>query len=131
MSVEENKTLVREFLEQVWNERNLAAIEDTLAASYVNHNTSAGAFPPGPETYRQFAARFLDAFPDLHTTIEQVVAEGDKVAVHGIDRGTHRGEFMGIVPTGKSVTISWTAIYRVADGKIAEEWINGDSLSVL
>lgn len=130
MSLEENKTLVREFLEQVWNKKNLAVIDDTLSASFVIHNGSSATVPPGPDVYRQFAIRFLDAFPDLHTTIEQVVAEEDKVAVHGTDQATHRGEYMGIAPTGKSITVTWTGIYRVVDGKIVEEWINGDSLGL-
>ena len=92
MSVEENKTLVREFLEQVWNEGNLAVIENTLAADYVNHDTSAGTFPPGPASYRQVATRFRDAFPDLHTTIEQVV---DTVVGRVLD---HLGVAHSLVP---------------------------------
>lgn len=130
MTLEENKALVLRFLQQVWNERNLAIIDEALAADYVHHASPIDA-PPGRDAYRQVAGRFLDAFPDLHTTVNQVVAEGDKVVVQMTDRGTHHGEFMGIPPTGKSVAVTGTAIYRVAEGKIAEEWVNYDSLSML
>ena len=131
MAVEENKALVRRFLEQVWNEQNLAVIEETLAADYFNHDPSPGEHRRGPSAYRQVATGYLAAFPDLHTTIEQVVAEGDDVVIRGTDRATHSGEFMGIAPTGRSVTVSWIGIYRVAGGKIVEEWISSDNLGLL
>ena len=74
---------------------------------------------------------YYAAFPDLHTTIEQVVGEGDIVVVRGTDRGTHRGDFMGIAPTGRNVTVPWICIYRVTDGKITEQWISSDGLGML
>ena len=88
MSMEENKTLVQEFLDQVWNKGNLAVIEDMLAADYVHHVPSQGTLPPGPAAYRQVATAYLAAFPDLHTTFELVMADGDKVVIHGTDWGT-------------------------------------------
>ena len=131
MSTEQNKALVRRFLEKVWNEGDLAAIEECLATNYINHDPSVAGQPPGPEVYRRAVTQFRTAFPGLHTTIEQVIAEGDMVVVRGTDRATHHGEFMGIPATGKQVTVPWMAIYRVTDGKIVEEWVGTDSMGTL
>jgi len=131
MSNEQNRALVCRFLENVWNEGNWAAIEDGLATNFILHVPSAAGQPPGPAVYQQAVTRFRAAFPNLHTTIEDVMAEGDKVVIRGTDLATHRGEFMGIPATGKQVTVAWIGIYRVTDGKIAEEWGSMDSLGLL
>lgn len=131
MSAQENKALVQQFLEKVWNEGDTSAIDETLAADYVNHDPSAAGYPPGPEVYRQGVKRFRSAFPDLHTTIEDMVAEGDKVVVRGTDRATQQGEFMGVAPSGKPIQVRWINIYRIEDGKIAEQWMSSDGLGML
>lgn len=82
----------------------------------------------GPESARQLAAAFRSAFPDLHTTFDDAVAEGDKVAYRWTASGTHEGELMGIPPTGNRMTITGTAIARISGGKIEEGWQNFDAL---
>jgi steroid delta-isomerase-like uncharacterized protein len=103
-----------------------------LAADYVHPDP---ALPPemqrGRDNYLRGYAMFPAAFPDLHTAVEDVIAEGDKVAVRWTTRGTHQGSLMGIPPTGRQVTMTAIHILRLADGKIAEGWVNFDALGML
>jgi len=85
----------------------------------------------GIDAYKQFLSMYLTASPDLHFTIEDQMAEGDKVVTRYTAGGTHLGPFMGIPPTGKQVTATGMSIIRVANGKIVEEWANGDDLGLL
>ena len=130
MSTEENKALVRRFYEEVFNKKNLAGLNAFVDPQIIEH-----ALPPGlsagSEGTRQFIGMYLAAFPDLHLTAEDMVAEGDEVAARFTMRGTHRGEFMGIPPTGKQVTMTGIQIVRIAGGRIAENWVNLDALGML
>jgi steroid delta-isomerase-like uncharacterized protein len=130
MTTEENKALVREFLERVWNRGDVGAIDAYVAGDYLPH-AMPGLHITGPAAYRQAVDLTRAAFPDLQTTFEDVIGEGDRVVVRGTDRATHRGEFMGRPATGRPVTIHWIGIYRVADGKIVEEWLQSDMMGVL
>lgn len=130
MSTEQNKTLVRRFYDEVFNKKNLAAIDDFLDPHIVEHGLPPG-LPAGSEGSRQFIGMYLAAFPDLRLTAEDMVAEGDRVASRFTMHATHKGEFMGIPPTGKQVTITGIQIPRIASGKIAENWINLDALGLL
>lgn len=130
MSTEQNKALVRRFYDEVFNRKNLAAINDFLDPHIVEHALPPG-LPGGSEGSRQFIGMYLAAFPDLHLTFEDIIAEGDKVAARFTLQGTHRGEFMGIPPTSKQVAMTGIQIVRVADGRIAENWINLDALGML
>jgi steroid delta-isomerase-like uncharacterized protein len=118
MSTEENKAVLRRYVEE-WNKRNLAALE-IFAPDYVFH----GAVPPGvsPDlaSMKQWRLALWTAFPDMQATVENLIAEGDKVASRWTLRGTHQGEFMGMPPTGKQV--SWTGIVidRIKDGKFVK-----------
>jgi steroid delta-isomerase-like uncharacterized protein len=127
VSIEEDKTFVRRFLEKAWNEGDLSVIDECLAEDYVVHDPSAIGRPPGPDVYRQAVTRFRAACPDLHTTVEDMIAEGDRVAVRLTDRFTPQREWMGMAPTGQPVTVTAMCIYRLADGKIAEQWVCGTS----
>jgi steroid delta-isomerase-like uncharacterized protein len=126
---EHNKTVVRRFYEGL-NTRNLAVIDELIAPDFVDHSAPPGHLP-GPQGMHQTVTMFLSAFPDLHWTIEDAVAEGNKVVLRLTARGTHRGAFQGIPPTGKQVTVTGLIISRLADGKIAEEWANRDVLGLL
>jgi steroid delta-isomerase-like uncharacterized protein len=130
MSTEESKALVRREYEQGVNKKDFDVRDGALAGNYLGHFPG---IPPiqGIEAFKQFTSGFFTAFPDLQTTIEDLIAEGDKVAVRQTWRGTHTGNFLGIPPTGKQVVFTSTEFYRVAGGKLAEEWVELDMLGLL
>jgi steroid delta-isomerase-like uncharacterized protein len=130
MSTEESKALVRREYELGVNEKDFDVRDGALASNYIGHFPG---LPPiqGIEAFKQFTSGFFTAFPDLQTTIEDLIAEGDKVAVRQTWRGTHTGDFLGIPPTGKHVVFTSTEFYRVAGGKLAEEWVELDMLGLL
>ncbi len=97
MSAEENKTLIREIIEEIWNKGDLAAVDRYFAPDYVDHSPLPGQ-SPGSEGYKQAAAAMREAFPDLRLTLEDILAQGDKVAFRYTMGGTHRGDFMGMPP---------------------------------
>jgi steroid delta-isomerase-like uncharacterized protein len=130
MSLEENKAIELRFFEEVVNKGKLAVIDDLVATNYVWHDAPPG-LPSGTEGLKQFFTMTHTAFPDFHSTLEDMFAEGDKVVQRFTARGTHQGEFMGIAPTGKQVTIPGIAIHRITDGKIVENWVNMDMLSMM
>jgi steroid delta-isomerase-like uncharacterized protein len=129
MSEEENKATIRSWVEEAWNKGNMAIADNMYTATYVLHDASGPI--DGPTGLAQFIAMFRMAFPDLHMTIEDQITEGDKVAWRFTVRGTHHGEFMGISPTGKPVTVTGTVISRFVDGKWQEDWSNFDALGML
>jgi len=128
MSIEQHKAIVGRF----FDEFNHAAVDELLVPEYVHHDPS---LPPellhGREAYKQVVSLFLTGFPDLKTTIDDIVAEGDMVACRWTFQGTQQGEMMGIPPTGKHVLGSGMSIQRIANGKIAEGWFNFDTLGML
>jgi steroid delta-isomerase-like uncharacterized protein len=130
MSTEESKALVRREYEQGVNKKDFDVRDGALASNYLGHFPGV---PPikGIEAFKQFTSGFFTAFPDLQTTIEDLIAEGDKVAVRQTWRGTHTGNFLGIPPTGKQVAFTSTEVYRVAGGRLAEEWVELDMLGLL
>ncbi len=127
---EENKALIRRFAEEYVNKGNLALASELLTPTYVNHLAPPG-IPPGPDGENQVLTMFRSAFPDGQVTLEDILAEGDKVAVRLTFSGTHQGEFMGIPPTGRSFTIAGMNVFRIEDGKIAENWPQLDMLSLM
>ncbi len=128
-TTEDNKAYHRRLLEDVLNQRDLALLDALCASDIVLHNASTDM--QGLAAYKQFLSTFLTASPDLHFTVEDQVAEGDKLVTRYTARGTQQGPFMGIPPTGKRVTVSGIAITRCAGGKAAEEWANADWLGFL
>ena len=126
MSLAENKALARRSFE-AFNQRDLAAADEIYAPSYVLHNPIAPPdLPRGPDGVRQQHAGYLAAFPDAQITVEDLIAEGDRVAVRVTVRGTHQGTFIGVAPTGRRVTLEAITIYRVDAGKIVEDWTIAD-----
>jgi len=121
MSVEENKALVRRLLERVRDGWSPAVIEEFFAPSYRRHLNPTTA-PLTPLGQQARANRLRAAFPDATATLEDIFAEGDRVAYRLTIRGTHQGAFQGIAPTGKHVTVSFTAIVRIQGGRLVEEW---------
>ncbi len=130
MSTEENKAAIRRSWEEVMNKGNLAVADEIMATNYVFHGPG-GVEANGPEGFKQFITIFRTAFPDIHCTIHDMVAEGEKVVSHFTLQGTHRGEYMGIAPTGKKVTIVGIVIHRFAGGKEVEATGSYDSLAMM
>ncbi len=128
MSTVENKAIDRRFTEEVWNRGNLAVVDELMRADYNGHDPT---IPTGSAGFKQFVLMYRRAFPDVHLTIEDQMAEGDKVVSRWTAHGTHRGELMGIAPTGKQVTVTGINIERIANGKLVEGWSNYDTLGML
>src|SRR5579863_7032390 len=128
MSTEEYKAIVRRNMEE-FNQENVAALSESLTPDLVYHD------PNNPqvrvrEEYKEFLTDYLAAIP-TQMTIEDLIAEGDRVVARYTLRGAHQGQWRGVPPTGKSVTYTATHTYRFAGGKIAEIWVNTDTLSVV
>ena len=130
MSAEENKALVRRVVDEVQCKGNIDAIDELCSPEFVNHSAPPGV-PSNCEGVKQVTAMFCQAFPDSYFTVEDMVAEGDKVATRKTFHGTHQGEVMGILPTGQQVSIGPIDIVRVSDGKVVEHWSMGDNLGMM
>jgi steroid delta-isomerase-like uncharacterized protein len=132
MSAEENKAVVRREIEELFNHTgNLDAADEIYAPDYVGHEPAFGDVR-GVEGAKEFAADMRQAFPDLESTIEDQIAEGDKVVTRFSSRGTHQGETEDLgPPTGNRVEITGITIERFSDGKIAEDWTNFDALGMM
>jgi predicted ester cyclase len=127
---DENRTVVRRWIETFNDPYTPQTEVDVLAPGYIAHAPGL----PGPldlEGWTQFTASFVEAFPDLRLTVEDIFSGGDMVAARVAFRGTHRGEFQGIPPTGKEVAFSSIEIDRMVDGKVAEHWFEMDLLGLM
>jgi steroid delta-isomerase-like uncharacterized protein len=129
---DQNKALVRRSLEEVWNQGKLALIAELTApnATYYDANVPGGKFT-GPEGVKQFVEIYRTAFPDVRITINDQVADGDKVATRWTATGTHKGQLMGIPATNKHATVTGINIDRFHDGKVVESWANYDMFGML
>ena len=127
---EQNKAIFRAIPEKVVNTGNLDAADHYFAQDFVDHTTPAG-LPNGLAGFKAYITRLRSAFPDLHFTVEDVVAEGETVVVRATARGTMTGDFLEMKATGKTAT--WTEIHigRLADGKVVEHWDTIDQLGML
>lgn len=130
MGTAENKAISRRGVEEIWNKGNLAVVDELIASEFVNHVAGAEEVR-GPEGMRQFATAYRSAFPDLNLTIEDQIAEEDKVVTRWTGRGTHRGELQGIPPTGKQATVTGMTLERIVNGKVVEAWDQFDTLGML
>jgi steroid delta-isomerase-like uncharacterized protein len=128
--MEANKALVRRFYEEIFNQKNMDALDALLPSDAVDHALPPG-MPAGREGVRQFIGMYLTAFPDMRVTLEDLLAEGDKVVVRTTYRGTHQAELMGIPATGKQVTVTSIEILRCAGDQLAEHWAAVDQLGML
>lgn len=129
---EQNKALARRGTEEVWNQGKLAVIDELVAsnATYHDPNVPGGKFT-GPEGLKQFVQIYRNAFPDVHITIQDQIAEGDKVVNRWTATGTHKGDLMGIKPTNKFSTVTGVDIERYQNGKVVESWANYDMFGML
>jgi len=125
-----NKEIVRRFSDDVWGQGDLKAADEVLAVDLVEHNPLPGQ-GAGREGHKQVVTLYRSAFPDLRVTTEDLVADGDRVALRWKADGTHLGELMGMAPTGKRVTLTGIDIVRIAGGRIVERWAEDNGQLVL
>ncbi|HEV8430289.1 MAG TPA: ester cyclase [Pyrinomonadaceae bacterium] len=129
---EQNKQLVRRWFEEVWNKGHADAIEEMFAEDGIAHGLSDDPTNPirGPRDFRPFHTLFREAFPNMNIVIEDMVAEGDKVAARCSVRAKHEGEFLGRIATQSPVEFTGIAIVRIDNGKIVEAWNNFDFMTL-
>ena len=124
MSTDQNKALISKMFDEVMNKRNFSELEGISAPEFVNHGMPSGK--PGPEGFKEIIMMFIDAFPDMQISIEQLVGDGDMVATRGSWKGTHRGDFMGLPATGKEATVTYQDMWKIQNGKCLENWVDMD-----
>ena len=130
MASEQNKSIIRHFVDEVINKKNLAAVDTLVAEDFLELVPLPGQ-GPGMEGLKYAIGLFLDAFPDIHWALDEQIAEGDKVVSRFTWTGTHRGPFLGIPPTGRTVTVWGVVIDVVRNDKFAESRILMDTLGLM
>ena len=130
MTTEENKTIVKRWIDEVWCKHNIIAVDEFLADNFVFDWAPPGV-PSDIEGYKKAVTMLLTAFSDLKITVEDIIAEENKVAVRWIGDATHQGKFMRIEPTAKKVVMTGVSFVYIMDGKILEEWSEMDLLGVM
>jgi ketosteroid isomerase-like protein len=123
-----NKAVIRRFVEEVQNKKDFAVYDELNDPDFVNLSSPPG-IPPNREGGKMFLSAFLEAFPDSRFTIDDMIAEGDRVVTKKTFTGTHTADFGDIPPTGKHVTLQYVDIMRLRNGRIVEHWLSMDQLS--
>ncbi len=131
MTPEENNAIAIRFFESAWNDGNFAVLDELVTDGTLDHSTLHGETEQGTESFRQIISMFREGFPDIHLTIDDEIYTGDKVVHRWTLNGTHTGQFMGIPPTGRTVSFTGTTIVRMEDGKLAERWSNVDMMRLM
>ncbi len=131
MSVEENKAIVRRFYEEVMNNGQVELLDELMDAEFDDRGEALFGSPHGRQVIKQGIIATRSILPDLHVTIEDMIAEGDMVGVRGTMRCTHQGEWLGVTPTGNELTWKGIAMFRLANGKLMQRWFNSDGLSIV
>lgn len=129
-TVEQNRQLVRRMNAEVWNKANLSAIDELFTPDFVLHFLPDGSDTHGLEGLREHVRELHAAFPDWSEAIEHLVAEGDMVVIHYVSSGTNRGQWLGRPPTGNRVRVNEVSIFRIEEGRIAEQWLLPDMASM-
>jgi steroid delta-isomerase-like uncharacterized protein len=127
----ETKAIVRRLYEEVWNKRRLEVVNEIISPSHALNDPQMTGSAVGPDAYKRQVTLFIAAFPDLHFTIQEIVAEKDKVVVSWVISGTHKREFRGIPASNKKVTIEGITINHVINGKITDSDVSVDYLGLL
>jgi steroid delta-isomerase-like uncharacterized protein len=130
MSIEENKSLIRRFYQEVWDSGNFKFAYSVFAEDYVRHDLRPGQALPGPAGQAKIAEDFRRAFPNLRVTVDLVIGEDEFVVGRWTATGTHSGTWGGVQPTGRQVRFSAVNIYRFVDGKVAEIWNHRDDFGL-
>jgi steroid delta-isomerase-like uncharacterized protein len=127
----ENKSLARRAMEELWTKGDLTVIDQLYSDDCIFHDLGSPEDIHGRDGLKQYARMYRTACPDLQCTVEEIMAEGDKVALRWVSRGTHKGDLAGISPTGKKVTFRGIQLQRISNGKIEEEWAGFNTLGAL
>ena len=130
MPINRTESLISRLFAEVFNQGNLAVVDELLSPDHFTHTSFCGA-SPGPGGLKWLIAMFRTAFPDLHCTVEDEIRDGDQFAAHWTMRGTHRGLFMGNPPTGRQVEVQGMIFGRIENGRIAEDWTLIDQIGIL
>jgi len=131
MSAESNKALARRLMEEAFNAGNIDVVDELVATGFVNHDAAAPESTVGLDAAKASIEGYRAAFPDLRITVEDQIADDDRVVTRWSAKGTHQGELMGMPATGKQSTVTGITIDRIVDGRIAESWTNWDTLGML
>ena len=131
MSLDDNKVLVSRLLDEIWNNVNPAVIDEICATNFTFNYSALSGVSNDREGYKQMAIIWTSGISDIKLALEDLVAEGNKVAVHWEGSCKHTGEFMGVPPTGKQLTLVGFSIFYVEDGKILKEWGEMDTMGLM
>ena len=130
MSIEENKAIIRRWLEEGWTNGNLSVADELIDPGFIAHVAGGQAVPSGPDGVKQIVAAWRTGFPDGRMVIDDLIGEADKVVIRMTWRGTHQGDFYGIAPTNRQVSVTSIGIDRVVNSKIVEGWGEVDMLGM-
>jgi steroid delta-isomerase-like uncharacterized protein len=132
MSTDKNKAVVRRYFEEAWNKMNLDVVDEIIAPDLLDHEVDGSQQKSGPGDVKRYLTRYYhNALPDVRMTVEDQVAEGDKVVTRITVRGTHQGELLGVPATGKRIEVTGISVDRIEGGKIVEGWVSWDRLGLL
>jgi steroid delta-isomerase-like uncharacterized protein len=131
MQPEVNSALVRRIWEEVWNRGVLDTVDEVLAEDYVGHIPAMPDVVRGTEGFKELIVAYRTAYPDVHVTVDDVIATEDRVVVRWTSHGTNEGSLMGMPATGRKVEVSGISIFEIEDGKVAEEWEGFDTLAMM
>ena len=130
MSSEQNKTIVRRLLEEPWK-GDLGVVDELIDRNYVGHDPSIPEPLRGPDGFKENVSTYREAYSDAQITVDEQIADGDKVATRWTARGKHDGDLMGVAPTGKQVKVSGLTLSRLANGKVIEDYTNWDTFGMM
>lgn len=128
---DQNKAVIRRLIDEVWNRRAFDVADELFAPEAIIYESGVALPGAGPAAVKQLIGAICAAFPDNRITIDDMIAVEDKVVLRWSSLGTHQGELQGIAPTNRKIAANGTAIYRFADAKVVEEWMNTDQLGIL
>ena len=131
MRAEDNKVLVRRIWEEIWNLGALDVVDEVIAESYVGYIPAMPGPIRGTEGFKQLIVAYRTAYPDVRVTVEDLIAEGDRVVARWTSHGTNTGDLMGMPATGRAVEVPGISIFRIEGGKVAEEWEGFDTLGMM
>lgn len=127
----ENEVVVLRWWDELWNRGDVSLVDELHTPDFTDHDPANPWVPPGPEGMRQKVEAYRAAFPDLQFAMEKVLSAGDHVVTHWRCRGTHLGEVLGLAPTGSSIEIEGISIFRLENGRVAEQTLVWDALGML